>query len=108
MTRSAPANENLPPQTDGRSGRLTVAALRRAIPVKMWGGKGSGLPCDYCRVVVSDAEVEYEVEARLDDELLMLHFHPRCHDAWKAGQPAARTEAGDDAAARSPGSPNAA
>jgi len=27
--------------------------------------------------------VEYEVEAELDGALVTLHFHPRCHDAWK-------------------------
>jgi hypothetical protein len=32
---------------------------------------------------VSTTEVEYEVEAELDGEPLTLHFHPRCHDAWK-------------------------
>jgi len=34
---------------------------------------------------VTPTDVEYEVEARLDAELVMLHFHRRCHDAWKAG-----------------------
>jgi hypothetical protein len=34
-------------------------------------------------VLVSTIEVEYEVEAELDGEPLTLHFHPRCHDAWK-------------------------
>jgi hypothetical protein len=52
----------------------------------MWGGKGCGAPCDFCRVRVTPSEVEYEVEAKLDDEIMMLHFHPRCHDAWKSGQ----------------------
>jgi len=35
-----------------RPARLNVAALRRAVPMRMWGGKGSGLPCDFCRVLV--------------------------------------------------------
>jgi hypothetical protein len=34
-------------------------------------------------VLVSTSEIEYEVEAELDGEPLTLHFHPRCHDAWK-------------------------
>jgi hypothetical protein len=71
------------PESEERSGRLSVAALRSAIPGRMWGGKGCGAPCDYCRVLVSAEEVEYEVEARLDTETLMLHFHPRCYDAWR-------------------------
>ena len=63
-----------------------MAALRRAVPIKMWGGKGCGAPCDFCRVVVADSDVEYEIEAELDTQRVTLHFHPRCHDAWKAGR----------------------
>jgi hypothetical protein len=66
-----------------RPERLTVAALRRAAPIRLWGGKGCGVPCDFCRVLVSSGEVEYEVEAELDGARVTLHFHPRCHDAWK-------------------------
>jgi hypothetical protein len=74
------------PAPEQRSGRLSVAALRSAVPGRMWGGKGCGAPCDFCRVLVSQEEIEYEVEARLDGELLMLHFHPRCYDTWRASR----------------------
>lgn len=85
MSGSAPADRNTPsPAT--RSARLPVAVLRRAVPVRMWGGKGCGAPCDFCRVVVSDTDVEYEIEADLDGQSINLHFHTRCHDAWKAGR----------------------
>lgn len=69
-----------------RSARLNVAALRRAVPIRMWGGKGCGVACDFCRVLVGPEDVEYEVEAQLDGSTVMLHFHPRCHDAWAGGQ----------------------
>ena len=69
-----------------RSARLSVATLRQATPLRMWGGKGSGMPCDFCRVVVGPHDIEYEVEADLHGSKLVLHFHPRCHDAWTAGQ----------------------
>ena len=75
-----------------RTERLTVAALRRAEAIRLWGGKGCGVPCDFCRVLVSTTEIEYEVEAELDGEPLTLHFHPRCHDIWKTeSRPIART-----------------
>jgi hypothetical protein len=74
------------PAPEQRSGRLSVAALRSAVPGRMWGGKGCGAPCDFCRVLLSCDEVEYEVEARIADETVMLHFHPRCHDAWRTTQ----------------------
>ena len=74
------------PASEQRSARLSVAALRSAVPGRMWGGKGCGAPCDFCRVLVSGEEIEYEVEARVDSETLMLHFHPRCYDAWRTSR----------------------
>lgn len=85
MSGSHPAGCNDPPP-EQRSGRLSVADLRTAVPGRMWGGKGCGVPCDFCRVLVSADEIEYEVEARLDGETLLLHFHPRCYDAWQASR----------------------
>lgn len=84
MNGSAPADRDSP-QQGHRGARLSVAALRRATPLKMWGGKGCGAPCDFCRVTVSEHDVEYEIEAELDLQRITLHFHPRCHDAWRAG-----------------------
>jgi hypothetical protein len=83
MNGPASADRTNPDKEVPRTERLTVAALRRALPVRLWGGKGCGAPCDFCRVLVSSTEVEYEVEARLDGEPVTLHFHPRCHDTWK-------------------------
>ncbi len=82
MNGPAPADRNKPGEAP-RTERLTVAALRRAQPIRLWGGKGCGVPCDFCRVLVSPTEVEYEVEALLDGQPLTLHFHPRCHETWK-------------------------
>jgi hypothetical protein len=86
MTSGSQPAGNDAPAPEQRSARLSVAALRNAAPGRMWGGKGCGAPCDFCRVLVSAQEIEYEVEAYVDDELLVLHFHPRCHDAWRAGR----------------------
>lgn len=74
------------PAPEHRSGRLSVAALRSAVPGRMWGGKGCGAPCDFCRVLLSTEDIEYEVKARLDGETLMLHFHPRCYDSWRTSR----------------------
>lgn len=86
------------PEPEQRSERLTVAALRSAIPGRMWGGKGCGAPCDYCRVLVSAEEVEYEVEAGLDEATFLLHFHPRCYDAWRASRERSAAPAPDQPA----------
>jgi len=78
--------DETPSAGESRPARLNVAALRKAAPIRMWGGKGTGVPCDFCRVVVGPGDVEYEVEAEIDGARVLLHFHPRCHDAWTAGQ----------------------
>ena len=90
MNGSAPADDKKS-AAELRTARLNVAALRRAVPLRMWGGKGSGLPCDFCRVLVGPDDVEYEVEAQLDGATVILRFHRRCHDAWTGGQEPAVT-----------------
>lgn len=97
MSGSQPAGYNESPP-EQRSGRLSVAALRSAIPGRMWGGKGCGTPCDFCRVRVGAEEIEYEVEARVEGETFVLHFHPRCYDAWRISRepPAAEAAPSDE------------
>src|SRR5579872_95340 len=85
MNEPVPAAD-LPSVPEQRSARLNVAALRRAVTIRTWGGKGCGAACDFCRVVIAPTDVEYEVDARLDGEIVMLHFHRRCHEAWKTGR----------------------
>jgi hypothetical protein len=85
MNGSQPAGYKAP-VPEQRSGRLSVAALRSAIAGRMWGGKGCGAPCDFCRVVVGPEEIEYELEAQIDRATLVLHFHPKCYDAWRASR----------------------
>jgi len=90
---NGPASADRKPLEDGsRTERLNVSALRRARSVRLWGGKGCGVPCDFCRVLVSSTEVEYEVEAELDGASVTLHFHPNCHDAWKLESEAPRSD----------------
>ena len=85
MKVPAPANEQAT-IAEPRSERLNVAALRRAVTIRTWGGKGCGAACDFCRVIIAPTDVEYEVDARLDGAIVMLHFHRRCHEAWKTGR----------------------
>jgi len=92
MTGSAPA-DRIMSGSEPPSRRLSVAALRRVVLKRVWGGKGCGAPCDFCRVLVSPSDVEYELEAELDGEPLTLHFHPRCHEAWRAERQSTEPEA---------------
>jgi hypothetical protein len=68
-------------------GRLSVADLRRAKPLKLFGGRSAGAVCDFCRVVVTPNDPEYEVDAELDGGRITLHFHVACYDTWRAGNP---------------------
>lgn len=92
MNGSAPADRVKPDAEEPRTERLTVAALRRVTPGRLWGGKGCGAPCDFCRVLISPTDIEYELEAELDGAPLTLHFHRRCHDTWRAEYDAAQGE----------------
>jgi hypothetical protein len=65
------------------TGRLSAASLRSAKPLTIWGGRGCGVPCDFCHSLLSASDVEYEVDARLDNERVTLHFHHRCYETWK-------------------------
>ena len=85
-TRPGSGEQRESSAVEARPARLNVTALRRAVPIRMWGGKGSGLPCDFCRVLVGPEDVEYEVEAQLDGATVMLRFHYRCHYAWTGGE----------------------
>jgi hypothetical protein len=79
----SPPTDRLAYVPEPRSERLTVAALRRVVMKRIWGGQGCGAPCDFCRVLVTPTDVEYELEAELDGMPVTLHFHPRCYEAWR-------------------------
>jgi hypothetical protein len=85
-TRPGSGEQRVSSAVEARPARLNVTALRRAVPIRMWGGKGSGLPCDFCRVLIGPEDVEYEVEAQIDGVTVMLRFHYRCHYAWTGGE----------------------
>jgi hypothetical protein len=71
----------------GAHGRLSVADLRRAKPLKLFGGRSAGTVCDFCRVVITPNDPEYEVDAELDGTKIALHFHVTCYDSWRTGNP---------------------
>ena len=49
-------------------------------PVKLWGGLGSGLPCDGCDVAILSSEPEHEVEMANGRT---LRFHVACNGLWR-------------------------
>ncbi len=66
------------------AGSPSAGALRTAKPLTIWGGRGCGASCNYCGAVLSEMDVEYEVDAQIGAERVTLHFHRRCYDTWKA------------------------
>jgi hypothetical protein len=77
--------------------RLSVADLRRAKPLKLFGGRSAGTACDFCRVSITANDPEYEVDAELDGVKVALHFHVACYDAWRAGSASDDAPAAPDA-----------
>jgi hypothetical protein len=61
--------------------RLAAGRLPRKPPQKIWGGRGTRRQCAACDEIISDAEVEIEVE--LDVAAGHLFFHPRCRVLWE-------------------------
>jgi hypothetical protein len=49
-------------------------------PVKMWGGSGSGGPCDGCDLVIGSDESEHEMEM---SNGRVLKFHVTCAALWR-------------------------
>jgi TolA-binding protein len=59
-------------------------------PVRLWGGPGSGLPCDGCDAVIAPSEAEHEAEM---PDGRTLRFHVTCAGLWRVLQQALPPEA---------------
>jgi hypothetical protein len=60
-------------------------------PLKVWAGRGSGLPCAHCEQPIGINEVEYElsvaaVSARLQADRGVLRLHLKGHNPWRAAK----------------------
>jgi hypothetical protein len=57
---------------------------------RLWAGRGTGQPCEYCGKVIPAEEVQYDLE--VPDraatpgvpEGRILSFHISCYDPWRA------------------------
>jgi hypothetical protein len=69
---------------DAASARITEKLWQGTLPaddpVKMWGGDGSGLPCDGCDMVIPVNQLEHEVEMPGGRT---LRFHVACAGLWR-------------------------
>jgi hypothetical protein len=58
---------------------------------RLWAGRGSGKPCDFCGKAIDAEDVQYDVEllesSRGPDKTVCtrnLSFHLGCYDPWRA------------------------
>jgi hypothetical protein len=69
---------------DAASARITEKLWQGTLsaddPAKLWGGPGSGLPCNGCDAVISSSEPEQEVEM---PDGRILRFHVACGGLWR-------------------------
>lgn len=64
--------------------RIAQGELPRDVPAGMWGGDGTDQPCSLCDKAIHRAELECEVEVKLNDLLRTFRFHILCHAMWEA------------------------
>ena len=63
--------------------RIEKGRLPRAVPARMWGGKGAGKSCALCDKPIGANESELEVEQSIDGAARPLRFHVLCHSLWQ-------------------------
>lgn len=58
---------------------------------RLWAGRGTGQPCEYCGKAIPPEEVQYDLEvqdraapAANDPDSRILSFHINCYDPWRA------------------------
>jgi hypothetical protein len=59
---------------------------------RLWAGRGSGKPCEFCGEAIPAEDVQYDLE--VTEQLASatqalcgqsLSFHLKCYDQWRAG-----------------------
>ena len=52
-------------------------------PTHIWGGQGTGVPCEVCGERIAPGEIEYEVQL-IADRPPTCHLHLHCYEVWLA------------------------
>lgn len=64
--------------------KLESGALPRYGSVQLWGGAGTGLPCDACELPVEVNHAEITADLDSDEAQSTLRLHPHCFSIWQA------------------------
>jgi hypothetical protein len=56
---------------------------------RLWAGRGTGQPCEYCGKTIPAEDVQYDLElaeksAASSPDGRILSFHIACYDPWRA------------------------
>lgn len=65
------------------SERIAKGQLPGEAPLRTWGSQGSGLLCALCDQPITSDDVEYEIEAQLDNAIARFRFHRECESVWR-------------------------
>ena len=63
--------------------RSLAGELPSIASLKVWGGFGTGKPCDACGEPIQPSQLEHEV-GLYDDETTNFRFHIGCGSLWEA------------------------
>jgi hypothetical protein len=63
------------------SGTTSTLGPAREAANRTWAGRGSGARCDLCRGIISEDQIEYEVELA-DARNRVLTLHLDCYEQW--------------------------
>ncbi len=63
--------------------RIATGQLPSTAPAKTWGGAGSGALCSLCDRQIASQDLEYEVEAVVNDTVQTFRFHLVCESIWQ-------------------------
>lgn len=57
--------------------------LPRGVVSRVWGGRGSGLPCSLCGQPIERSDVEIELDEGQGQGGARVRFHSSCHLQWQ-------------------------
>lgn len=62
--------------------RIEQGLLPHEKPTRMWGGRGTGLPCSLCDAPILESQPEMELEYEPAARTPTVRFHLRCQSVW--------------------------
>ncbi len=66
--------------------RIEHELLPREKPIRMWGGRGTGLACGLCDAPILESEPEMELEYEPPARIPIVRFHLRCQSIWDSAR----------------------